>query len=108
MLGLRRQGCVGPATKLASAARRAAAKRIEFLLSTCLLLLARHADRLHDDHHLITFMTYIMYIVKWYPHRGKDVRVTRKQAEANREKVSTWRARSSVSVALRGSESRTS
>jgi len=28
-----------------------------------------------------------MYIVKCYPNRGKPVRVTRKQAEANREKV---------------------
>jgi TetR/AcrR family transcriptional repressor of nem operon len=32
-------------------------------------------------------MTPIIYIVKWYPNRGKEVRVTRKQAEANREKV---------------------
>jgi TetR/AcrR family transcriptional repressor of nem operon len=32
-------------------------------------------------------MTTIMYIVKWYPNRGKAVRVTREQAEANREKV---------------------
>jgi len=32
-------------------------------------------------------MTHIMYIVKWYPNRGKAVRVTRKQAAANREKV---------------------
>ena len=32
-------------------------------------------------------MTPIMYIVKGYPNRGKAVRVTRKQAEANREKV---------------------
>src|SRR5882724_4956679 len=46
------------------------------------------ADRFHDDHHLIiVFMTHIMYIVKWYPNRGKAVRVTRKQAAANREKV---------------------
>jgi TetR/AcrR family transcriptional repressor of nem operon len=32
-------------------------------------------------------MTHVMYIVKWHPTRGKAVRVTRKQAEANREKV---------------------
>jgi TetR/AcrR family transcriptional repressor of nem operon len=32
-------------------------------------------------------MTHIMYSVKWYSNRGKAVRVTRKQAAANREKV---------------------
>ena len=32
-------------------------------------------------------MTDIMYSVKWYPNRGQTVRVTRKQAAANREKV---------------------
>jgi TetR/AcrR family transcriptional repressor of nem operon len=32
-------------------------------------------------------MTNIMYNVKWYQIRGEIVRVTRKQAEANREKV---------------------
>jgi TetR/AcrR family transcriptional repressor of nem operon len=32
-------------------------------------------------------MTTIMYSVKWYPNRGQAVRVTRKQAAANREKV---------------------
>src|SRR3979409_2179263 len=32
-------------------------------------------------------MTNIMYNVKWYQTRGEAVRVTRKQAAANREKV---------------------
>ena len=32
-------------------------------------------------------MTNIMYNVKWYSNRGKAVRVTRKQAAANRDKV---------------------
>jgi TetR/AcrR family transcriptional repressor of nem operon len=32
-------------------------------------------------------MTNIIYNVKWYQIRGETVRVTRKQAEANREKV---------------------
>src|SRR5882762_1177883 len=41
----------------------------------------------HDDHHVITFMMHVIYIVKGYPTGGKAVRVTRKQAEANREKV---------------------
>jgi TetR/AcrR family transcriptional repressor of nem operon len=45
-------------------------------------------DNLFDDvHHVTLFMTDIMYNVKWYSNRGKAVRVTRKQAAANREKV---------------------
>src|SRR5712671_7169761 len=42
---------------------------------------------LHDDHHVITLMMHVIYIVKGRPTGGKAVRVTRKQAEANREKV---------------------
>jgi TetR/AcrR family transcriptional repressor of nem operon len=41
----------------------------------------------HDGHHVKSFMTHIMYKVKWYPHREAAMRVTRKQAVANREKV---------------------
>ena len=41
----------------------------------------------HDVHHVTLFMTNIMYSVKWYSNRGEAVRVTRKQAAANREKV---------------------
>jgi TetR/AcrR family transcriptional regulator, transcriptional repressor for nem operon len=45
-------------------------------------------DNLFDDvHHVTLFMTNIMYDVKWYSSRGKAVRVTRKQAAANRDKV---------------------
>jgi TetR/AcrR family transcriptional repressor of nem operon len=41
----------------------------------------------HDGHHVTSFMTNVMYNVKWYPNRGAAVRVTREQAAANREKV---------------------
>jgi TetR/AcrR family transcriptional repressor of nem operon len=41
----------------------------------------------NDVHHLTLFMMHIMYDVKWNQHGGVAVRVTRKQAAANREKV---------------------
>ena len=43
--------------------------------------------RFDDVHHVTLYMTNIMYNVKWYSNRGKAVRVTRKQAAANRDKV---------------------
>src|SRR5258706_5826907 len=48
---------------------------------------ASEHDLFHDVHHVTIFMTNIMYNVKWYQVRGEAVRVTRRQAAANREKV---------------------